>query len=107
VHAHFRSESHTLSRTELGLVLGLFLLTPTELVAAAVTGTAAALALTRRQPPLRLSLGLAKVGLCVTASLIVFHVVGGGAVSGPRAWAAGSAAAAASALIGVTLVSVA
>jgi hypothetical protein len=107
VHAHFRRESHTLSLGELGLVLGLVLVTPTELVAASVTGTAAALALTRRQHPVRLSLGLAKVGMCTTVALIVFHVVVGEAAHGPRAWVAASLAAAASALLGVALVSVA
>lgn len=107
VHAHFRREAHTLSLAELGLVLGLFLVTPAELAAAAVTGTAAALALTRRQHPVQLSLGLAKVGMCTTVALIVFHAVVGEAAHGPRAWIAASLAASVSALLGVALVSVA
>jgi ABC-type phosphate/phosphonate transport system permease subunit len=51
VHLHFRKQAHTISLTEVGLVLGLFFASPLSLLVAQVVGAAAALALHRRQRP--------------------------------------------------------
>ena len=52
VHAHVRGSAHSLSISELPLILGLLLTSPQELVIAQVLGPAVVLALTRGHSPL-------------------------------------------------------
>ena len=52
VHAHVRGSAHSLSISELPLILGLLLASPQELVVAQVLGPAIVLALTRGHSPL-------------------------------------------------------
>ena len=106
VHLHFRKQAHTLSLTELGLVFGLFFAAPASLLAAQVVGAGAALALHRRQKAVKLAFNLAEQSLCAGLALLVFHaVLGGGASSSIRMWAAALAAAAFAHTLGVLLVS--
>src|SRR5215218_10726918 len=60
VHLHFRSEAHSLSLSELGLVLGLFFLTPGGILLAQLTGASVALVACRRQRPLKAAFNLAQ-----------------------------------------------
>jgi diguanylate cyclase (GGDEF)-like protein len=106
-HVHFRREAHTLSLSELGLVLGLFLVSPPELLAAQLVGAAAALTISRRQRPLKLAFNLAEFALCTCLALIAFYGIAGGATHGLRAWAAALVAASLSSLLSVVLVAVA
>src|SRR5690349_8047092 len=53
VHVHFRRETHTLSLSEVPLVLGLFAVSPIVLVAVQVAGMGVALVFYRRQRPLK------------------------------------------------------
>jgi hypothetical protein len=55
VHLQFRKQAHTMSLTEIGLVLGLFFASPANLLAAQVAGAAVALSLHRRQRPIKLA----------------------------------------------------
>ncbi len=64
VHLHFRSEAHTLSLSEFGLVVGLFCTSPEGLVAAHLCGAAAALIVHRRQRPLKAAFNLSLFALC-------------------------------------------
>ena len=56
VHLQFRKQAHTLSFTEIGLVLGLFFVSPSGLLAAQVRRAALALLIHRRQRPIKLAL---------------------------------------------------
>src|SRR5689334_9820729 len=49
VHLHFRKQAHTLSASEIGLVLGLFLAWPGALLVGQIVGAGLALAAHRRQ----------------------------------------------------------
>ena len=105
VHLHFRSETHTLSLSEVGVVLGLFLASPTALVLGLIVGAACALVLVRRQRPLKLAFNLAQFGLSTGAALVAFRAVAElGDAHGPVGWAAAAAGAAAFGIVSVALV---
>jgi hypothetical protein len=53
VHLHFRSEAHSLSLSEAGLVFGLFFASPFGLISAQLAGGSLALLAFRRQRPLK------------------------------------------------------
>ena len=73
VHLHFRSEAHTLSLSELGLVLGIFCTSPTGLILAQLCGASAALVFHRRQRPLKAAFNLSLFALCTSIGLAIFH----------------------------------
>jgi diguanylate cyclase (GGDEF)-like protein len=73
VHMQFRKQAHTLSLTEIGLVLGLFFAAPVDLLAAQVAGAAVALSVHRRQRPVKLAFNLAQMPLCTGIALLVFR----------------------------------
>jgi signal transduction histidine kinase len=76
VHLQFRREAYSFSLSEIPLVLGLFFLTPAALVLAQLAGSGAALALHRRQSPLKLVFNLAHLSLeAILASLLFQQVV--------------------------------
>jgi diguanylate cyclase (GGDEF)-like protein len=107
VHVHFRSEAHSLSLSEFGLVLGLYLATPGELLGAQFLGAALALTLVRRQRPVKLAFNLASFcfGSCV--AVLVFHgFLSLGDAYGAAGWAGALLGACANAFVGVLLVSV-
>jgi diguanylate cyclase (GGDEF)-like protein len=72
VHVVFRRESYSFSLSEIPLVLGLFFLVPSHLVAAQLVGSGLALALRRRQPPMKLCFNLAHMALetCLAAAVL-------------------------------------
>jgi diguanylate cyclase (GGDEF)-like protein len=105
VHLHLRQGAYSVSLGELPLVLGLFLLDPGWLMVSAITGSAVALALHQRQPPLKLAFNAAHFWLEVSLAVAVFHAVLGGADPlGPGGWAAAFAATATADLAGATAI---
>src|SRR4029079_7343880 len=73
VHLHFRSETHTLSLSELGVVLGLFLASPDALVCGMGLGSGLALVLVRRQRPLKVAFNVAEFALSVGTAVLAFR----------------------------------
>ena len=73
VHLHFRSEAHTLSLSELGVVLGLFCTSPDGLILAQLCGASAALVFHRRQRPLKAAFNLSLFALCTSVAISIFH----------------------------------
>jgi diguanylate cyclase (GGDEF)-like protein len=105
VHLDFRSETHSLSLSELGIVLGLFFATPTSLLAGFVIGAGVALVFVRRQRPLKVAFNLAEFTLSTGIAVVVFRAIAGlGDPHGPAGWLAAVAGAAAFGLVSVVLV---
>jgi diguanylate cyclase (GGDEF)-like protein len=105
VHLHFRSETHTLSLSELGVVLGLFLASPGALALGVVLGAGLALVLVRRQRPLKVAFNEAQFAFSVAVAIVAFRSVAGlGDPYGPIGWAAAAAGAVAFGLVSVALV---
>ncbi len=105
VHLHFRSETHTLSLSELGVVLGLFLASPAALVLGLICGAGAALLLVRRQRPLKVAFNVAQFGFSTAVAVIAFRAVTHfGSPHGPVGWVAAAAGAASFGIVSVMLV---
>ena len=105
VHVHIRRETHTLSLSEVPLVLGLFAVSPVVLVCAQVIGMGTALILYRKQRPLKIVFNLAQSALGTALAIAVFRaMVNGSDAFQPAGWAAGLAAASLAAAIGIVLV---
>jgi diguanylate cyclase (GGDEF)-like protein len=108
VHLHFRSEAHSLSLSEAGLVFGLFFASPLGLLTAQLAGGSVALLVFRRQRPLKVAFNLAQFALSSCLALLIFHgVVDVAGAEGPVSWLAALAAAGAACVTGVSLVGVA
>src|SRR5919201_949412 len=75
VYLHFRSETHTLSLSELAVVLGLFLATPGALMVGAMVGGGAAFVFVRRQRTLKSAFNIAEFAFSVAVAVIVFRTV--------------------------------
>src|SRR5207247_8329908 len=75
VHLHFRSEAHTLSLSEIGLVLGLFCTSPTGLILAQLVGASAALVFHRRQRTLKAAFNLSLFALATSIAIAILHVL--------------------------------
>ena len=103
VHVHFRKQAHTLSVTEIGLVFGLFFASPAALFAGQIVGAGLALAVNRRQRPVKLAFNLAEQSLCTGLALVVFGALAGG--GGGRLWVAALVAVGGAHVVGVVLVS--
>ena len=85
VHLQFRKQAHTLSLSEVGLALGLFFASPTNLLAAHVVGAAAALIVNRRQRAIKLAFNLAELPLCTGVAVFVFRsLAAGGSIRAAR-----------------------
>ena len=105
VHIHVRSETHSISLGELVLVLGLYLVSPGELLLTQALGAAVALALVRKQHPATVSYNLATLALGTCAAALVFHgLLAFGDAHGPIGWVGAILGAAMSAAVGVALI---
>jgi diguanylate cyclase (GGDEF)-like protein len=105
VHAHVRGSAHSLSLSELPLIIGLLLATPQDLVIAQFVGPALVLALLRRNSPLKLVFNLAQFGLTAGLAVVTLHALAPAPADlGPQLWFATFAAVAVSALSGASLV---
>ena len=107
IHFHFRRGAHTFSLNELPLVVGFFLASPLELVIAQAIGSAAALAINRHQPPVKLAFNIGSFALSSVVGLIVFRVIGVGPLTDPMRWFAAFTAVSISNLVGVVTVATA
>jgi signal transduction histidine kinase len=75
VHFQFRRDAHSLSLSEIPLVLGLFFTSPQGLIAAQLLGAAAALAYHRRQSLVKLVFNSACMALGTTGAILIFRTV--------------------------------
>jgi diguanylate cyclase (GGDEF)-like protein len=107
IHFHFRRGAHTFSLNELPLVVGFFLANPLELVVAQAIGSAVALAVNRRQPPVKLTFNIGSFALSSAVGLLVFRAVGSGGLTEPVRWMAAFLAVGISNLVGVMAVALA
>ncbi len=94
VHIHFRAETHTFSLSEFVIVLGLFFVSPWQLVVGELVGALLSLALHRRQPIAKLTFNLAQFFLTTTVAITIFRAFAnaGDDPMGPQSWAAAFAA---------------
>jgi diguanylate cyclase (GGDEF)-like protein len=89
LHVYFGRDAHSVSLSEVPLVLGLLFAEPTDLIAAQMAGTALALVLHRRQPLHKLVFNLANLALASSIAVAIFRVLlQGHPASGPTGWAA-------------------
>ncbi|HXG75725.1 MAG TPA: EAL domain-containing protein [Gaiellaceae bacterium] len=96
VQIHFRTETHSVTLGELGLVLGLFLVSPGELLVAQFLGAGIALTITRRQRPATVAFNLAAFAFATCVAALVFHgFLLLGEPYGPAGWVGAVVAAAA------------
>ncbi len=108
VDIHFVRERHSFSLSEVPGVAFLFLLPPTEYVAACVLGTGLALLVDRNQSGVRRAFNLAQFGLAAVFALMIFHAIATPAVPpGPREWLAAFLAAGMTSALEATLVATA
>jgi diguanylate cyclase (GGDEF)-like protein len=106
VHIHLRSEAHSLSLCEFGLVIGFYIVSPGELIVVQLLGAGLAMLLIRRQRPLKLFFNLAMFSLGCCLAVAVFHAfLQLGEPVGPAGWAGALLGSAANAATGVLLVS--
>jgi diguanylate cyclase (GGDEF)-like protein len=70
VQVHFRRETHAFSLSEFPAILGLFFLAPMDYMLAVLTGSAAAMILTRPRP-VKVAFNLANYGLIAVMSLSI------------------------------------
>ena len=99
VHVQLQRDSHSFSLTDLVFVAGLYLISPTALVAAQVAGAGLALVLHRRQFGLKLAFNLAQYALAGGLAATVFTTLGQG-LTGQWTWVAALAAVAVANIVG-------
>ncbi|MDJ0961830.1 MAG: EAL domain-containing protein [Acidimicrobiia bacterium] len=88
VHLSFGRDAHTFSMSEVPLVVGLALASPTTLIFAQVLGNLGVLAGHRRQVPHKLVFNLAEFALQSTIAIAVYRaIVAAGQVVAPAGWA--------------------
>ncbi|HEX4518689.1 MAG TPA: EAL domain-containing protein [Gaiellaceae bacterium] len=108
VHIQFRREAHTISLSEVALIPGLYILSPSGLLAASLSGAAVALIVVRRQRVEKLVFNLAQLALTTAVAVIVFRSVA--ALGDPLTelgWVAVIVAVIAASLTGIVLVTAA
>ena len=87
INIQIRSDSHSLSVTEIPMVIGVVLATPVALIVGRLVGSAAALVFGRRQGPMKLAFNLGLFYLETVTVLIVFRaVLGSASPLGPAGW---------------------
>jgi diguanylate cyclase (GGDEF)-like protein len=94
VHLQFQRDTHSFSLSEIPLLIGLFFLPPVDLLLALLLGTGAALALHRRQPPVKLAFNMANLAFSTSLGIILFRaILGTSDPLGPTGWTAAFAGA--------------
>ena len=89
VQFDIRRGTVSFSLSEIPLVLGLFFAEPTSLVLGQTVGAAVALALHRRQKPIKLAFNVSLLALESCLALLLFHpILSLGAPLGPAGWVA-------------------
>jgi len=97
MHVELGKNAHSVSLAELTLTVGLFYLTPYQLLTARLIGGGLVLFVLRHQRPLKLLFNLALWTCDVAVASLVFHGLGGSLDAAPARMAASAAAAAVSA----------
>ena len=88
IHLDIHSDTYSISLMEIPLVIGLFLASPLAVVGGRVIGTGLALALYRRQPPIKLFFNVSLLALESAVAVTVFRTLVGPLTEvGPRSWA--------------------
>ncbi|HVD24797.1 MAG TPA: EAL domain-containing protein [Gaiellaceae bacterium] len=106
IHLHFRGQAHSLSLSDVAVVLGLFTLTPGELLASQLLGGLVAVLVLRRQRLIKAAFNLALYALTCCVAITVFQTIAShGDTFGLAGWLGALAAAVAAALLGVAVVS--
>ncbi len=101
IHFDIHSDTYSISLMEIPLVIGLFLANPLAVVGGHVIGTGLALALYRRQQPLKLFFNVCLLALESAVAVTVFRaLVGPTAELGPKTWGPAFAAVVVANLIG-------
>jgi signal transduction histidine kinase len=105
VHIQFQRDAHSVSLGELPLVLGLFFAAPAGLVLAQVVGDALALAIHRRQSPVKFAFNVCHFAFETCLAAALFHwIVSFGDPIGPAGWIATGVAVMASSVVGVLVI---
>jgi len=108
LHLYFGRDAHTVSLSEIPLVLGLLFARPDELVAAQILGAAVALAVHRRQPLHKLAFNLTNLALAAGIAAVVFRAaLAGHNAASAVGWAAVMAGATAGTLAGTLFIAMA
>jgi diguanylate cyclase (GGDEF)-like protein len=108
IHLHFRSEAHTLSLSDVGLVLGLFFASPEQLIIGQLVGALLALAVQRRQRPVKVAFNLAQFALTTCLAILVFRSLTANALAArPAEWGAALLGATVACVLGILLVAAA
>ena len=108
VHVEFRRDAHSVSLSEIPLVLGLFFSDPQSLVLAQLVGAAAALILHRRQSLLKLTFNLGHFFLEACLAVLIFRSLADlTEAPGLTEWAAAFLATLVTTIIGVVAIFVA
>jgi diguanylate cyclase (GGDEF)-like protein len=108
LHLYFGRDAHTVSLSEIPLVLGLLFATPVDLVVAQLVGSALALAVYRRQPLHKLAFNLVDLALSSGIAVVVFRLaLDHNSATSPRGWGAVMAGTVAGAFAGSTLIALA
>ncbi|MDQ3086503.1 MAG: hypothetical protein M3Q67_06865, partial [Actinomycetota bacterium] len=102
IQIHFRNEAHSLTLSELVLVLALYLVSPGELLVAQLLGAVIALGFVRKQRALTLAFNLAVFSLGSCVAILLFHgFLLLGDAYGPAGWIGAVLSAGASVSVGV------
>ena len=108
LHFYLGSDAHSVSLSEIPLVLGLLFARPDDLIVAQILGAAVALAVHRRQPLHKLAFNLANLGLSTGLAVIVFRAaLDGHGVTSARGWGAVLAGATAGSVAGAVMIALA
>ncbi len=108
IHIPVQRDAHTISMSEIPLILGLLFASPVELLVGRVAGAVLALALYRRQPIEKICFNATLFALEVVTAVTVYRaVLGTASPAAPRGWVAALVAAGAAIVVAASLVNVA
>ena len=88
VHVSVGRHAHSFALADIPLVAGLLLLGPLPLVVSRLAGALLALAVVRRQPPLKLAFNLAQLALGLATALTVWTAIGNTDAASQTTWLA-------------------
>ncbi len=105
VHIRFKRDAHSFSMSELPLVAGLAFLPGSSIIAMGLIANLFALAINRRQTPVKLAFNLVQLTLQTSTMVVIFHLaVAGGDPIGPRAWVGAIAGITAAGFISIVVI---
>ncbi|MGH2730731.1 MAG: ATP-binding protein [Actinomycetota bacterium] len=108
VHLHFRRDAHSFSLSEIPLVMGLFFVSPSGLIAGQLLGAFLGLAFYRRQSALKLVFNVGRFCLEAGLAVVVFRaIVDRGDPIGAAGWAGALTATLVTSIVGVVMIAVA